>query len=298
MINKIAVIGAGQMGGGIALTAARHCKLPVLLIDSNSGSLQKQKQLFERLLDKDIARQSLKEEDKHKVLSLITFTNDLKGSVGECDYVIEAIPEDYELKSKLFTTLNDLPSPSSSDRVVATNTSSLSITRLASLYKRDPTRVIGMHFMNPVPVMRLVEVIRGLQTSDDTLARCEHLCGLMGKTPLKANDTPGFTANRLLAPYLNEAINVLFESGWHPTTNDNDSTKKSIDDIMKLGTNVPMGPLTLADFVGLDTLLSIMRVLEEGLGGGSKYAPSPLLSMMVDAGWVGKKCGRGFYQYQ
>lgn len=292
MINRVAVIGAGQMGGGIALTTARHAKLPVILVDSNQDSLDKQRALFEKLLDKDVSKSQLSSEDKRTILEKIKFTKDLK-TVESADYVIEAVPENADLKSKLFHSLSTIITNPST--VIATNTSSLSITLLASKYTPDPSRVIGMHFMNPVPVMKLVEVIRGLQTSDDTMARCARLAALMGKTCLEANDTPGFTANRLLAPYLNEAINVLFESGWHPTINDKEQLKTAIDDIMKLGTNVPMGPLTLADFVGLDTLLSIMRVLEHGLG--QKYTPSPLLSMMVDAGWVGKKAGRGFYKY-
>lgn len=294
MINRVAVIGAGQMGGGIALTTARNAKLPVTLVDSFPESLRKQRALFEKLLDKDVSRNTLTVTEKTDILNRITFTDNLKSATEpQIDYIIEAVPESLEIKTRLFKTLSD--NITNANTVIASNTSSLSITRLASLYTRDPSRVIGMHFMNPVPVMKLVEVIRALQTSDDTFARCKQLSEQMGKTSLLANDTPGFTANRLLAPYLNEAVNVLFESGWHPTTNDDPQIKQSIDDIMRLGTNVPMGPLTLADFVGLDTLLSIMRVLEHGMGG--KYTPSPLLSMMVDAGWVGKKAGRGFYHY-
>lgn len=302
VVNKLVVIGAGQMGGGIALTAARMANMPVCLVDSNAGSIEKQRSLFKQLLSKDVKREKITIQQADEIIGRIRFETNLAASVEDADFVIEAIPEDLDLKADLFKKLSD--NLKNADCIVATNTSSISITKLASLYKR-PMNVVGMHFMNPVPVMQLVEVIKAMQTTDGVVDKVMQLAGAMGKTCIVAPDTPAFTANRLLAPYLNEAVQLLFENGWRPDNhgdggNNNKHahaiTPDSIDQIMKLGSNVPMGPLRLADFVGLDTLLSIMNVLDKsGLGSGGKYAPSPLLSLMVDAGWLGKKTGRGFY---
>lgn len=281
------------MGGGIALTAARVAKIEqVILIDPEEDSLKRQYSLFQSLLDKDMTKNKLDSREKDVILNRIKLSSKL--DVADAEYIIEAVSEDWSVKERLFKALN---TQGNRNAIIATNTSSIPITRLASLYTKDESKVVGMHFMNPVPVMKLVEVIRAMQTCDSTYNRCVQLATDMGKTCVLANDTPGFTANRLLAPYLNEAVNVLWEMGWHPTTNNKDSLVKSIDECMKLGTNVPMGPLQLGDFVGLDTLLSIMRILQNGLGA-EKFRPSPLLMMMVEAGWHGKKTGRGFYNYQ
>ncbi len=220
--------------------------------------------------------------DKQAVLDRIRPTTDIE-AVREADLVVEAIIENLTAKVQLFQRLDTLTGP---ECILASNTSSISITRIAAATKR-PEKVIGMHFMNPVPVMTLVEVIRGIATSDDTYQRVEDLAKKMGKTPIEVNDYPGFISNRVLLPMINEAIFTLYEGV---------ATAEAIDGVMKLGMNHPMGPLTLADFIGLDVCLAILRVLEEGFGD-PKYRPCPLLVKMVDAGWLGRKSGRGFYKY-
>lgn len=241
---------------------------------------------LDSLLSKDVVKERLSETDKAAALSRIA-TTDQMGDLAEADFVIEAVSEDLALKQKLFTQLNAIvPSSREEHVIVASNTSSISITKLASSYRR-PDRFVGMHFMNPVPVMRLVEVIAGRQTSPQTLATTRSLAEAMGKTTSAAQDIPGFIANRILMPYINEAVWVLYEGI---------GTREDIDKTMLLGTNVPMGPLRLADFIGLDTCLAITRVLHSELGD-SKYRPCPLLVQYVNAGWLGKKTGRGFYEY-
>lgn len=283
MINRLAVIGAGQMGGGIALTAASAGKMEVVLYDSHPESLARQVSLFGKLLDKDVAKGRIDPPAKREIMERIRPTDRFE-DIGSAGYAIEAVPESYELKR---TILEKLQGVLGNDAVVATNTSSISITRLAACYARAPDRVIGMHFMNPVPVMRLVEVIRGAQTSDATLAACHGLAKRLGKTCTTSLDQPGFIANRLLMPYINEAVFALQEGI---------GSREDIDETMRLGANMPMGPLQLADFIGLDTCLAIMQVLRDGLGE-DKYRPCPLLVRHVSAGWLGRKTGKGFFDY-
>ncbi len=280
-IRSLGVVGGGQMGGGIAhVAAASGC--PVVLVDVAEGLLAKARAAIEKNLDREVAKGKRTAEEKAAALSRLTTTTDLQALAG-ADAVVEAIVENEVAKADLFRKLDGLCRP---DTILASNTSSISITRLAASTRR-PDRFIGMHFMNPVPVMALVEVIRGIATSDATAAAVEDLAKRMGKTPIFCNDYPGFVSNRVLMPMINEAIEAVREGV---------ATKEAVDGVMKLGMNHPMGPLQLADFIGLDTCLAILRVLQEGFGD-PRYRPSPLLVRMVDAGWLGKKSGRGFYEY-
>jgi 3-hydroxybutyryl-CoA dehydrogenase len=280
-IRALGVIGAGQMGGGIAHVAAA-CGIPVTLVDVEDRFLEKGKSTIEKNLDREVARGKRTAEDKAAALGRLSTTTRLD-ALADCDAVIEAIVENEGVKKELFGRLDRI---AKAGAILASNTSSISITRLAAATRR-PEAFIGMHFMNPVPVMQLVEVIRGIATSDATAAAVDALARRMGKTPILCNDYPGFVSNRVLMPMLNEAIETLREGV---------ATREAIDGIMKLGMNHPMGPLQLADFIGLDTCLSILRVLHDGFGD-PKYRPSPLLVRMVDAGWLGKKSGKGFYEY-
>jgi 3-hydroxybutyryl-CoA dehydrogenase len=280
-IRTVGVVGAGQMGSGIAHVAAAS-GFTVLLADLEGPYLPKAMASIDRNLEREVARGKRAPEEKAAALERITASPELSGFAG-ADVVIEAVVEDEPVKRDLLRKL-DAICPERT--ILASNTSSISITRLASATRR-PDRFLGMHFMNPVPVMGLVEVIRGIATSDETAAAVEALARAMGKTPIFCNDSPGFVSNRVLMPMINEAIEALREGV---------ATREAIDGILKLGMNHPMGPLTLADFIGLDTCLAILRVLQEGFGD-PRYRPSPLLVKMVDAGWLGKKSGRGFYEY-
>lgn len=282
-LSSVGVIGAGQMGTGIAYVAARTAGLPVTIVDSNATQLEKSVAFMSKLLDKDISKGRATEQDKESTLASVATASDI-GAFHNSDIVIEAVSENLDTKLSIFQTLSELTAPSA---ILASNTSSISITKIAAATGDRADKVIGMHFMNPVPVMKLVEVIPGIATSDATLEATLGLAKDMGKVTAQSSDVPGFIANRILMPYINEAVQVL-DAGI--------ATKEDIDATMKLGTNVPMGPLVLADFIGLDTCLAILRVLYEGLGD-DRYAPSPLLVKMVDAGWLGKKSGKGFYDY-
>ena len=281
-IRRIGVIGAGQMGGGIAQVAATH-GFDVRLMDVNAGQLDAALGLMEKLLDRGIKKGHLSEGDKVEALSRIDKVQSLD-ALGECDLVIEAATEKEDLKKQIF---KDLVPHLKEDAIVASNTSSISITRLAAQTDR-PGRFIGMHFMNPVPAMKLVEVIRGIATDEDTFQAVKGLTEKFGKTPVTAEDFPAFIVNRILLPMINEAVYTLYEGV---------GTVESIDVAMRLGANHPMGPLELADFIGLDTCLSVMQVLYEGLAD-SKYRPCPLLVKYVEAGWLGRKVKRGFYDYR
>ena len=280
-IRTIGVVGAGQMGSGIAHAAAAS-GVPVVLADSSPEIVAKARASIARNLDREAAKGKRTPEECAAALGRISETADLD-RLAPADFVIEAVTEDEEVKKSIFRRLDALVAPGA---ILASNTSSISITRLAAATSR-PDRFIGMHFMNPVPVMALVEVIRGIATSDETARTVRELAEKMGKTPIFCNDFPGFVSNRVLMPMINEAIYALYEGV---------AEKEAIDGIMKLGMNHPMGPLALADFIGLDTCLAILRVLHDGLGD-PKYRPCPLLVKMVDAGWVGRKSGRGFYAY-
>ncbi len=280
-IHSVGVVGGGQMGNGIAhVAAAAGCT--VILADLEERLLEKARATISKNLDREVAKGKRTASEKANALDRLTTTTDLAKLSG-ADIVIEAVVEDEAVKRDLFARLDDL---CAAETILASNTSSISITRLAAATKR-PDRFIGMHFMNPVPMMALVEVIRGISTSDDTSGAVEALARKMGKTPIACNDSPGFIANRVLLPMINEAIEALREGV---------GGRDAIDAIMKLGMNHPMGPLQLADFIGLDTCLAILRVMHQGFGD-PKYRPSPLLVKMVDAGWLGKKSGRGFYEY-
>jgi 3-hydroxybutyryl-CoA dehydrogenase len=281
-MQNIVVIGGGTMGNGIAHTAAAS-GFDVILIDVNESILQRAVSTITSNLQRGVDKGKMTAEERDAVVARIRPVSDVQAAL-DADIVIEAIIENTEAKTQLFARLDEITRP---DCILASNTSSISITKIAAATKR-PDKVIGMHFMNPVPVMTLVEVIRGIATSDATWQQVEDLAKRMGKTPIEVNDYPGFISNRVLMPMINEAIFTLYEGV---------ATREAIDGVMKLGMNHPMGPLTLADFIGLDVCLAILRVLEQGFGD-PKYRPCPLLVKMVDAGWLGKKSGRGFYDYR
>lgn len=280
-IQNVMVIGAGQMGSGIAQVCAQ-AGLNVKLNDMKQEAYDKGVAAITKNLTRNVEKGRMTEDEKTSVLGRITSSLDLKDA-HDVDIVIEAAVENMAIKHSIFKTLDEV---TPKHTILATNTSSLPITEIAAVTNR-PEQVIGMHFMNPVPVMKLVEIIRGLATSDEVYKKVEEMTVQLSKTPVEVNDFPGFVANRILMPMINEAIFTLQEGV---------ATKEAIDDIMKMGMNHPMGPLELADFIGLDTCLYIMEVLHEGFGD-SKYRPSPLLRQYVKAGWLGKKTGRGFYSY-
>jgi 3-hydroxybutyryl-CoA dehydrogenase len=277
----IGVVGSGTMGNGIAQVAAR-AGYSVIMCDVKDEFLQRGLSAIDKSLQRDVDKQRLTGEEKSAIVGRIQIATELE-SLSSASFVIEAVTEDLPVKTELFKSLDRLTPPAA---VLASNTSSISITKLGATTKR-PDRVIGMHFMNPVPVMKLVEVIRGLATSNETYDKVRVLTEKLGKTALDCNDSPGFVSNRVLLPMINEAIFALYEGV---------ATRESIDGIMKLGMNHPMGPLQLADFIGLDVCLAILNVLYDGFGD-PKYRACPLLKRYVDAGWLGRKSGRGFYEY-
>jgi 3-hydroxybutyryl-CoA dehydrogenase len=281
-IQKIAVVGGGTMGNGIAHVAAQGGK-SVRLLDVSSDILEKALATIGKNLDRQIKKGTLDEAAKKAVLGRIETGTDVAAGVEGADLVVEAVPEKIELKNTLFRTLDEA-APAAA--ILATNTSSISITEIAAATGR-PGQVIGMHFMNPVPVMQLVEIIRGLATTDETTEAVVGLARELGKTPVEVNDFPGFVSNRVLLPMINEAVTALMEGV---------AEAEAIDTVMKLGMNHPMGPLALADLIGLDTCLNILEVLHRELGD-DRYRPSPLLRKYVAAGWLGRKSGRGFYVY-
>lgn len=281
-IQNVMVIGAGQMGSGIAQVCAQ-AGFNVTLNDMKQQYFERGLGVITKNLTRDVEKGRKTEEEKQAILNRITMSLDVQDAKN-ADIVIEAAVENMEVKQSIFRQLDEI---APAHAILATNTSSLPITEIAAVTKR-PGKVIGMHFMNPVPVMKLVEVIRGLATEDEVYKAVEEMTLKLGKTPVEVNDFPGFISNRILLPMINEAIYALYEGV---------ATKEAIDDVMKLGMNHPMGPLTLADFIGLDTCLYIMEILHEGLGD-SKYRPCPLLRKYVAAGWLGKKSGRGFYVYE
>ena len=280
MTDRIAVVGAGQMGNGIAHVFAQ-AGFPVTMIDVSQDALGRGRSTIEKNLDRQVKKGTLDAAAKDATLGRVATSTDLAAAAG-ATLVIEAATENRDLKFKIFGDLDRV----AADAILATNTSSISITEIAARTKR-PERVIGMHFMNPVPVMQLVEVIRGLATSDETTARVLEIARTLGKTPVEVNDYPGFVANRILMPMINEAVYCLMEGVGSP---------EAIDTVMKLGMNHPMGPLALADLIGLDTCVAILEVLQSGLGD-PKYRPCPLLRKYVAAGWLGRKTGRGFFAY-
>ena len=280
-IRTAGVIGAGTMGNGIAHVFAKS-GYNVVLVDVEQRFLDRGLQTISKNLEREVAKNKLTPEQRDQALGRIAGTPDRK-RLADCDFIVEAASERFEIKAELFRDLDAMCRP---EVLLSSNTSSISITKLAAVTKR-PDKVIGMHFFNPVPVMKLAEVIRGLATSQETFATVRDLALQLDKTPIEVNDAPGFVSNRVLMPLLNEAMYAVMEGV---------ATPEAVDEVFKLGMAHPMGPLTLADFIGLDVCLDIMRVLQDGLGD-PKYRPCPLLIKMVDAGWLGKKSGRGFYKY-
>ena len=280
-IVNVGVVGAGQMGGGIAQVAAQTGH-NVILMDLNKEQIEKSVSLITKLLNKNVEKDRITKQQMDETIDRISSTSTMS-DLSEVDVIIEAATENVDLKLKIFKELDTIAKENS---ILATNTSSISITKIAAATKRAD-KVIGMHFMNPVPVMKLVEIIPGIASSESTIKTTIDLATKFNKTTTLSKDIPGFIANRILMPYINEAVQALYEGIGNV---------EDIDTTMKLGTNVPMGPLTLADFIGLDTCLAIMEVLYDGFKD-SKYRPSPLLVKYVEAGWLGKKSGKGFYQY-
>jgi 3-hydroxybutyryl-CoA dehydrogenase len=280
-IRRVGIVGAGTMGNGIAHVFARS-GYSVVLCDVEQRFLERGLATITKNLDREVAKNKISAEDKASALKKIEPVTD-RSKLADCDFIVEAATERFEIKTEIFRDLDRLARP---EVTLASNTSSISITKLAALTKR-PDKVIGMHFFNPVPVMKLVEVIRGLATSQETFSETRELAVELDKTPVEVNDAPGFVSNRVLMPLLNEAMYAVMEGV---------ATPEAVDEVFKLGMAHPMGPLTLADFIGLDVCLDIMRVMLDGLGD-PKYRPCPLLIKMVDAGWLGRKSGRGFYKY-
>jgi len=281
-IKNIGIIGSGQMGTGIAYVFNRQASKSVMIYDSNKNQLQKSESFINKLIEKEIGKKQISLEEKERISKRFTFTDNIQ-SMKEADFIVEAATENFDIKSKIFKQLDEI---TKKETILASNTSSISITKLASSISR-PDKIIGMHFMNPVPIMKLVEVIKGLSTSNDTFNTTVDLIKQVNKESAVSEDVPGFIVNRILMPMINEAVFTLYEGI---------ASKEDIDKAMILGTNVPMGPLTLADFIGLDTCLYILNVLHSELKD-PKYRPCILLTNYVNAGWLGKKTGRGFYDY-
>jgi len=280
-IKTVGVVGAGTMGNGIAHVLARS-GYHVVLVEAQQAALDRGLQSINKNLEREVAKNKITAQERESALKSIDAVLDRR-ALSKCDFVIEAAFEKFEVKQEIFRDLDQFCRP---DVILSSNTSSISITKIAAQTKR-PDKVIGMHFFNPVPMMKLVEVIRGIATSDATLASTRDLALKVGKTPVEVTDAPGFVSNRVLMPLINEAVYAVMEGV---------ASAEAVDEVFKLGMAHPMGPLTLADFIGLDVCLDIMRVMHNGLGD-PKYRPCPLLIKMVDAGWLGRKSGRGFYQY-